>query len=106
MAIDGVQAVDMIEVLENFVERLRPVDEELRKKLDFGYNIEGQSVILVEIRPDWSKPEIARQHPFAKATFVKKSNTWKIYWLRGNLKWYSYDPSPEVSSLMKFFFGM
>jgi len=102
MAIDALQTVDMIELLENFIGKMRPVDEEVRKKLDFGYNIEDQSIILFEIRPDWLKPEIIRQHPFAKATYVKKSGTWKIYWLRANLKWYPYSPLPVVNSLKQF----
>jgi hypothetical protein len=102
MAIDALQTVEMIELLENFVGKMRPADEALRQKLDFGYNIEDQSVILFEIRPDWAKPEIIREHPFAKATYVKKSDTWKIYWLRANLKWYPYDPNPTAKSLQNF----
>ena len=102
MAIDALQTVDMIELLENFVGKMRPADEEVRKKLDFGYNLEDQSVILFEIRPDWLKPEIIRHHPFAKATYIKKTGIWKIYWLRANLKWYPYDPRPAVNSLKEF----
>jgi hypothetical protein len=102
MAIDALQTVEMIELLENFVARLRPADEAVRKKLDYGYNIDDQRVILFEIRPDWIKPEIIREHPFAKATYVKKYGVWKIYWLRANLKWYPYDPCPRVYSLKKF----
>ena len=102
MSIDALQTVDMIELLENFVGRMRPADEEVRKKLDFGYDIEDQSIILFEIRPDWRNPEIIRHHPYAKATYIKKSGTWKIYWLRGNLKWYSYRPQPTVNSLKQF----
>src|SRR5437764_14869071 len=102
MAIDALQTVEMIELLENFVARLRPAEEAVRKKLDFGYNIEDQTLIPFEIRPDWLRPEIIREHPFAKVTYVKKSGIWKIYWLRANLKWYPYDPNPRVKSLKKF----
>ena len=102
MAIDALQTVEMIELLENFVGRMRPSDEAVRKKLDFGYSIDDQSVTLFEIRPDWMKPEIMREHAFAKATYVKKSGMWRIYWLRANLKWYPYDPNPTVKSLKKF----
>ena len=102
MAIDVLQTVEIIEMLENFVDQLRPADEEIRKKLDFGYNIENQSVILFEIRPDWIDPGIIRQHPFAKATYVKASNSWKIYWLQGNGKWSPYDAAPTAKSLKVF----
>jgi hypothetical protein len=53
MPLDVLQTVEMIELLENFVDRLRPEDEEVRKMLDVGYTIENQSVYLEEIRPDW-----------------------------------------------------
>ena len=102
MAIDALQTIDIIELLENFVARLRPDTEEVRKKLDYGYNIENQTVYLFEIRPDWKNSEIIRQLPFAKTTNVKSSDTWKIYWMRGNGKWYPYDPAPTVPSLKKF----
>ena len=93
---------DIIETLENFVDRLRPDTEEIRKKLDYGYNIENQSIFLSEIRPDWKNPEVIRQHPFAKTTYIKSSDTWKVYWMRANGKWYPYDPAPTVPSLKKF----
>ena len=102
MAIDALQTLDIIELLENFIGRLRPTDEEVLKKLDFGYNIENQSILLVEVRPDWKNPEIIRQHPFAKTTYVKSSDTWKIYWMRGNGKWFPYDPTPTVKTLNQF----
>ncbi len=101
MAIDVLHTVEIIELLENFVGRLRPETEEIRKKLDFGYNIENQSIFLFEIRPDWKNPEIIRQHPFAKATYIKSSDTWQIFWMRANGKWYPYDPAPTVGSLKK-----
>lgn len=102
MAIDVLQAVEIIEELENFIARIRPVKEEIRKQLDFGYSIENQSIFLFEVRPDWKNPEIIRQHPFAKTTYVKSSETWKIFWKRSNGKWYPYDPVPTVGSLKKF----
>jgi hypothetical protein len=102
MPLDVLQTVEMIELLENFVERLRPDDEEVRKLLDVGYTIENQSIYLEEIRPDWQKPEWIRRHPFAKVTYVKKSETWKIFWMRADLKWHSYKPVPAVKSLQDF----
>lgn len=44
--------ISMIEVqLRRFIETLRPVDEEVRKQLGFGYSWDGQSTLLFEIRP-------------------------------------------------------
>jgi hypothetical protein len=102
MALDGLEAADMILQLENFTEKLRPKDPEILKKLDYGYSIENQSILLFEIRPDWRNPAIIRHEPFAKTTYVKRQQIWKVYWLRGNLKWYPYNPKPTVRSLKKF----
>jgi Protein of unknown function (DUF3024) len=102
MSLDVFQTVDLIESLENFIEKIRPTKEEIRRKLDYGYSLEGQSVILYAIRPQWKNPEVLSQHPFAKATFIKKSGLWKVYWLRSNLKWYAYDPKPTVRSFKDF----
>lgn len=76
---------------------------EIRDKLDLAYRIEGQSVYVVEIRPRWDKPDEKTEDPVAKTTFVKTKNQWKIFWLRGNLKWYLYKPVPYVKNISDFF---
>ena len=35
----------------------------------------------------------------AKATYVQKSDNWKIYWQRADLKWHRYDPNPTADSI-------
>ena len=101
MAIDTLKTLDIIEVMENFVDKRRP-PLHIRHKLDISYRIEDQSVTIVEVRPKWDNPEIIRDHPVAKATFIKAKNYWKIFWLRGDLKWHSYKPNPIVPSLSDF----
>lgn len=101
MAIDVLQTVEIIEVMENFLERKRPI-KEIRHQLDIGYKIEDQSVILFEIRPKWNNPEIICEYPFAKTTFVKKSNNWKVFWMRADLKWHSYSAQSTVKNLKEF----
>jgi hypothetical protein len=101
MAVDNLQLLDIIEVMEAFLERKRP-PEHIRPKLDIGYKIEGQSIIIHEIRPFWSDASKIIYPEVAKATFVKAQNQWKVFWLRANLKWYAYDPKPTVKSLKEF----
>ena len=101
MAIDTLQTLEVIEVMENFLSRKRP-PEHIRKQLDIGYKIEDQSIFVFEIRPQWNKPEVIREHPFAKTTFVKAKNNWKVFWMRADLKWHSYSPQPTVKSLTEF----
>jgi hypothetical protein len=53
--------------LAKFMERRRPPPD-IRPKLDIGYRISGQSVEIIEIRPDWQNPKLTMEHPVAKAT--------------------------------------
>lgn len=101
MALDVFKTLEVIEVMENFISRIRPA-EHIRSQLDIGYKIEDQSIIIFEIRPQWNKPEIILEHPFAKTTFVKTKNNWKVFWRRADAKWHSYTPKPTVSSLQNF----
>jgi hypothetical protein len=96
--------------LENYIAKIRP-PENIRDQLDISYKIEGQSVYILELRPhydfssdepriDFSKGKM--EIPVAKTTFIKAQNHWKIFWLRSNNKWYSYEPKPIVKSIDAF----
>lgn len=87
--------------LARFMEKRRP-PAHIRPKLDLGYRIEGQSVTLLEIRPDWREPQIRRESPFAKATYVRTRKCWRVFWMRRDLKWHWYEPQAEVRSLEEF----
>ena len=65
-------------IMQDFIEEIRP-PEEIRPQLDMSYKIEAQSVLIFEIRPQWNDPTIIREHPLAKATFVKTQNIWKFF---------------------------
>lgn len=101
MAIDILKTAEIIEAMENFIARRRP-PEHIREKLDLGYKIEEQSIIVFEIRPKWDDPKIIREHPVAKTTFVKAKNNWKVFWLRSDLNWHIYKPKPSVRSVKEF----
>src|SRR5690606_2329828 len=79
---------------------IRRPEEEIRSKLDLGYTITGQDILLEEIRPIWNNPSESRRYPFAKIKFEKSTELWKIFWMRGNLKWYPYEPMAEVRKLV------
>ena len=76
---------------------------QVRKQLDIGYRIDGQSIEIFEIRPDWQDESVILEHSFAKATYVNTQKMWKIYWQRADLKWHSYEPAASVKSIEKFF---
>ena len=53
--------------IAKFMERHRPPPH-IRPELDFGYRINGHSIEIFEIRPDWQNPKQKMEHPVAKAT--------------------------------------
>ena len=101
MSFDVLESSEIIETLENYLDRVRP-EPEIRDQLDIGYTMEGQSIILLEIRPIWNKPGEIQNIPYAKASYIRSQRIWKIYWMRANLKWYGYDPTPSVKKLSTF----
>ena len=82
-----------------YIERIRPKDEKIRKQLDLGFRIEGQSVYLCEICPDMQGRIMT--YDVAKTTFVRTENVWKIYWMRADLKWHAYEKT-NVKSIGDF----
>lgn len=81
----------------------RQPPKHIRKQLDVGYRIEGQSVFIFEIRPAWDNPDKIIEIPVAKTTFVKQKDHWKVYWMRADLKWHEYQEAPTVKSVNDFF---
>lgn len=86
---------------EAFLAQRRP-PVHLRRQVDLAYRVQGQSVELVEIRPLWDQPAELLHRPFAKATFVRARIEWRVYWMRGNLRWHAYDP-PVAATVQGFF---
>ena len=88
-------------IVGGFIEEKRP-PAELRSQVDLAFRIEGQSVVIFEVRPRWNDPKERVEEPVAKATYVKNRKLWKVYWQRADLKWHRYDPDPEVDTLEAF----
>lgn len=101
MELDITKSLDIIETLDNFISSVRPAPE-IRSQLDLNYEIKGQSVTLNEIRPGWNSPEEVLTIGYAKATYVKKQNVWKVFWKRADNKWHAYKPQPTVKALTDF----
>lgn len=87
--------------VQRYVESIRPKEEHIRKQLDIGYSYERGTFILFEIRPVFDMPDKIIYPPFAKIRCIKSRGIYKLYWMRGNGKWYLYDPFPESKSLDK-----
>lgn len=89
------------QVVSAFIEKRRPPPH-LRHQVDLSFRIENQSIELFEIRPRFNDPQQIIEIPIAKATWVKSRKVWRIFWQRSDLKWHSYQPLPEVTSLQEF----
>lgn len=96
MAFSEFEQKRLTKVISGFIEKHRP-PAHLREQLDLTFSIEGQSVVLLEKRRLMDGKMI--ECPFAKATWVKTQEVWKLYWQRADLKWHSYQPVPSVSSI-------
>lgn len=101
MSLDSMLALDAIEALENYIEKIRP-EEALRDKVDVAYKIENQSIIIFEIRPSFLQPKQKIESQVAKATFVNAKDYYKVFWKRSDLKWHSYQPLPTVKTIRDF----
>ena len=101
MTFEIIKSVEIIETMENYISGVRP-KLEIRNKLDLNYEINDQSVILNEIRPAWNNPKEILTLGYAKATYVKNKNNWKVFWKRADNKWHSYKPRPTVLELKDF----
>jgi hypothetical protein len=88
-------------VVAAFVEERRP-PAHLRAKVDLAFRVTGQSVEIFEVRPKLDRPDRIIENAVAKATYVKATARWKVFWQRADLKWHRYEPTPEVGSLEEF----
>lgn len=88
-------------MMNGFIEDIRPPSE-LRPKLDIGWRLEKSSVFIFEIRPDWNDPSVTLHFDFAKATWVKAQNHWKVFRMLSNQQWCIYKPLSTVGNLPRF----
>ncbi|PKL12932.1 MAG: hypothetical protein CVV50_03925 [Spirochaetae bacterium HGW-Spirochaetae-6] len=102
MPFNDIEKFKYEKIADKFLEKRRPPIH-IRNKLDISYKIIDTSIEIYEIRPSWRDEKEILETPVAKAKFIKKTKTWKIYWQRADLKWHKYDPNPEVQLLDDFF---
>jgi hypothetical protein len=89
-------------LVAQFIQRRRPPPPHLRAEVDLSFRINGQSVEIFEVRPNWRDRRKLQEHSIAKAMYNKSKRNWKVLWQRADLKWHSYFPNPEVASIEEF----
>jgi hypothetical protein len=104
MALSELEMARIRKSVGTYIEQRRPAPH-IRPKLDLGFRIQGQSVVIFEVRPVWRGARGKKmEHGVAKATYVRTRDVWRVFWQRADLKWHGYEPAPEVVSIDDFLF--
>ena len=101
MALSEFEKKKCEKIVRQYIEKRRP-PAHMRNEIDLSFRVKGQSVEIFEIRPMWNNKNEKIEESVAKTTYVKSRNIWKVFWQRADLKWYRYDPEPEVKTLEEF----
>ena len=101
MALTELERQRCDKALADFMARRRPPPH-LRDQLDLGYRMEGHNIEIFESRPHWKDACVRQESPVAKATFVRVKGIRKVFWMRADLKWHSYEPKAAVNTLKEF----
>jgi hypothetical protein len=102
MAFTTTERAALEAAIEDYLRVSRP-PLEIRDQVDVVCSVSGQSVEVAESRPVWRNPGERMTIPVARATFVRSSGHWRVFWMRRDLKWHGYEPCPTVPSLGAFF---
>jgi len=83
-----------IELIDNVVGGLcREMNcPEFKDELSIVYRVTKQDVIISEKRPAYQRPKKYIETPAAKLKYIRSKNEWRLFWMRGDLKWYAYNP--------------
>jgi len=69
---------------------------EFKNELSIIYRVVKQDVYIFEKRPAYQRPNEYVETPAAKLKYVKAKNEWQLFWMRGDLKWYRYNPKKKT----------
>lgn len=102
MALSEFEIARVMKVVGAYVESVRPAAH-LRAQVDVSFRIKNQSVEIFSIRPSWNgQPGELMEEPAAKATYVRTSDHWEVFWMPASRKWKFYEPAPAVDAIEDF----
>jgi len=102
MAFTKMEREEYENLVSNLIEARRMQATE--NGFDLGYIFNNQSIELFEIHPSTHNEQGFFNLSVAKITFIRTTNIWKIYWMRGSLKWQSYRRNPAANKLSEALF--
>ncbi len=77
------------------------IPEHAQHQVKSKYELEKNTITLMESRVKWNDASVWVDIPIAKMKYEVKSMTWKLYWVRANEKWVSYDGLAPQKDLQK-----
>ena len=102
MALPEIQKAKATKTLEKFCnDRVPP---HVRDKLRLEFEISGNYITLLEVRPVWDDPSRYTRSGVVKFRWITKDMKWSLYWRDRNLKWHLYEqclPTPDFDLLVK-----
>ena len=101
MAFTPTELATIHRALDGFLAIRRPPPD-MRHLLDLEARIQGQQVVLLEVRAAWQKPTEKIECPIAKASYIRNLDVWKVYWMRADLRWHRYEPDPQAKTIHEF----
>ena len=80
------------------IEKRRP-PLHIREQLDLRADINGGEAVIFVVRPSFQDKTRIIETPVAKAKWVNTRSVWRLFWMRADRKWYSYEPLPESNDV-------
>lgn len=65
----------------------------------YAYEIETNSVLLIEQRPSFMKPEELTSKQIAKFRYSQARDTWTLYWADANERWHRVSSVPAAKDI-------
>jgi len=65
---------------------------ELKDQLSVEYEIKLHDVVIIEKRSRWDGSPGHTKTDVAKIKLVRTVNEWRLFWMRADLRWHSYQP--------------
>ena len=100
MPLPDIQIRECLNAAGEFISARRPPPE-IRNSVDYRADIKGQELTILAIRPAYNDQNQKVDHPIAKARWVGTRKVWRLFWMRSDLKWHSYEPLPESPSISR-----
>lgn len=100
MQFNPVEFHEIKKAVKSWVESIR-LPENLRALLDVAYRIEGRSIEIFMVQPQWRGEGSGKKEiPIVKISHIHDKEEWWIYCMRVTQKWALYDKAKTLSNAL------